>query len=146
MQQQTDSIFGEVIYSYTRASAIDDGVLVDVSELAKRAGFKFPVAITQAVWAGYITPPKESRKWGQSEAGRLGDTLFMLSQAIRKGVEGDTIYFEVIYTNGQTYERDIDGVSLSPGEIKSQTKRLKSVCGPGDNYEPVITIMKQNED
>ena len=32
----------DLIHSYTRAQAIEDGVLVDVSDVAKEAGFKLP--------------------------------------------------------------------------------------------------------
>ena len=35
-----ESIFGDVIYSYTRAQAIEDGVLVDAGPMAKEVGFK----------------------------------------------------------------------------------------------------------
>jgi type I site-specific restriction endonuclease len=45
----SDDFFGEVIFYYTRAQAIKDGVLVDVSKLASEAGFKYPVAVTQGV-------------------------------------------------------------------------------------------------
>ena len=40
-----DELFGEVISSYSRAQAIDEGVLVDVSQSseAKECGFKFPI-------------------------------------------------------------------------------------------------------
>jgi hypothetical protein len=31
----------EVIHSYSRTQALEDGVLVDISPLAKEAGFKF---------------------------------------------------------------------------------------------------------
>ena len=31
-----------VIFSYTRAQAIADGVLIDATELAKQAGFRYP--------------------------------------------------------------------------------------------------------
>ena len=41
----------DLIHSYTRAQAIEDGVLVDVSDVATEAGFKLPVAITRAAWA-----------------------------------------------------------------------------------------------
>lgn len=41
----------EVIHAYTRAQAIEDGVLVDLSGLASEAGFRWPLAVTQAVWA-----------------------------------------------------------------------------------------------
>ena len=36
--------FAPVISAYTRAQAIEDGILVDVSETAREAGFKIPVA------------------------------------------------------------------------------------------------------
>lgn len=38
----------DLIHSYTRAQAIEDGVLVDVSDVGKGADFKLPVAITRA--------------------------------------------------------------------------------------------------
>jgi hypothetical protein len=34
----------DLIYSYTRAQAIEDGVLVDVSEMAREGGIRFHVA------------------------------------------------------------------------------------------------------
>ena len=36
--------------AYTRAQAIADGILVDVSETAREAGFNIPVALTRTVW------------------------------------------------------------------------------------------------
>lgn len=48
----------EVIHAYTRAQAIEDGVLVDLSDLAREAGFRFPVAVTLGVWA-VLNPTKE---------------------------------------------------------------------------------------
>ncbi len=38
-QTSMASVFGEVISTYTRAEAIADGVLVEVSVMAKEAGF-----------------------------------------------------------------------------------------------------------
>lgn len=40
-----------LVHAYTRAQALADGMLVDVSEVAREAGFKVPVALTAAVWA-----------------------------------------------------------------------------------------------
>jgi hypothetical protein len=45
-----EEFFGEPISVYTRAQAIADGVLVDVTEAAKQAGFRIPVALTAALW------------------------------------------------------------------------------------------------
>jgi hypothetical protein len=33
------------------ADGLRDGVLIDVSAVAREAGFKFPVALTAAAWA-----------------------------------------------------------------------------------------------
>ena len=41
--QRLTDMFDGVIYSYSRAQAIAEGVLVDVTEIAKEAGFKWPV-------------------------------------------------------------------------------------------------------
>ena len=43
----------QLISSYTRVQAIDDGGLVDVSAIAKEAGFQYPVFITRNLWDGY---------------------------------------------------------------------------------------------
>lgn len=73
-----------LIHSYTRAQAIEDGVLVDVSDVAKEAGSKLPVAITRAAWARYVEVPRGLELRGQSVDGRLWDVLFMLHVAIKR--------------------------------------------------------------
>ena len=42
--------FGPILSAYTRAQAIEDGFLVDVSDTAREAGFGIPVAVTRSVW------------------------------------------------------------------------------------------------
>ena len=44
-EKTTESIFGDVISTYTRAQALEDGVLIDPGTMAAEAGFKWPVAI-----------------------------------------------------------------------------------------------------
>ena len=73
-----------LIFSYTRAQAIADGVLVDLTEWARETGFRVPLACTSAVWHGYIVPADELRPVGQSERGRAHDVLWLLYVAIRK--------------------------------------------------------------
>ena len=120
-----------VIFQYSRAQAIEDGVLIDLTEWAKETGFKFPVACTAAVWNGYIVPTDRTRELGQSERGRGHDLLWMLFNAIRKHGNGDTLLFQVMFL--QTPNRHV-------------IVKLKSVCGPGDRGEPVLTIMMPGED
>ena len=68
----------DVISVYTREQALEDGVLVDVSPLARESGFKIPVAITNGVHAK-CQPPKGGTM-GQSYDGRCHDVLWMASQ------------------------------------------------------------------
>ena len=126
---------GTAIFSYTRAQALEDGVLVDVSTLAQEVGFRFPVAVTSALWADISTIPEGS---GQDVTGRLWDVLYMGALAIRRAVAADGDTDTVKY-----------GVILSmPGDVpgEEQPYMVKSVVGPGDDLEPVITLMKPHED
>ena len=44
----------EVVSCYTRANAIADGVLIDVTERACQVGFKLPTVVTATVWSSII--------------------------------------------------------------------------------------------
>ncbi len=72
----------DVISTYSRAEALADGVLVDVSEMAREAGFRFPVAITAGVHALLSNIPEKS---GEDYDGRLWDVLWMASLAAKRG-------------------------------------------------------------
>ena len=37
-------------YTGSRAAAIAEGTIIDVSDLGRQVGFKWPVAMTKAVW------------------------------------------------------------------------------------------------
>jgi len=137
MSNELKNSFGEVIYAYTRAQALEDGVLVDVSETAREAGFKIPVAVTRAIWDQCIewTDKDTDNQTIQDEAGRLWDVLSMLMFAIKRDRSG---------TDRLVYQLAViprDGKSHSPKRIK-----LKSCIYGGDKSEPVITIMLPNED
>jgi len=120
-----------IIHSYSRAQAIEDGVLVDVSQMASEAGFRVPVAMTATVWAEYVRVPAEVS--GQDESGRLWDILWMLRVAIgRSASSGSELLFSLIVRNDDA--------------LPAQQVELKSICGPGDRGEPVITIMFPHED
>ncbi len=114
----------ELIHSYSRAQAIEDGMLGDFSELGKEAGIVYPVAITSGMVA-VINPSKYSIKSGQSFEGRLWD-VFTMFKFYAKNNKGDTILFKV--------------------RIGRKNEIFKAVVGPGDTSEPVITMMLRNED
>ena len=61
------------------------GVLIDVTATAREVGFKYPTAVTSAVWANYVRVPEGVT--GQDEQGRLHDILWMARLAISRGPE-----------------------------------------------------------
>ena len=120
-----------IIFSYTRAQALEDGVLIDMTDWAREIGFTVPVACTAAVWNGYVVPPDGTRELGQSERGRAHDVLWMLWNAIRRSEGGDQLTFDVIFLQSNR---------------RHKTVTFKAVCGPGDGGEPVVTVMMPSED
>ena len=58
----SESLFGEVIFSYTRAQAIADRALIDVTPTAAEAGFRFPVAVTSDLMAAICERRRENRE------------------------------------------------------------------------------------
>ncbi len=118
-----------VVSTYTRKMAIEDCVLMDVSDTAREAGIVYPVALTERVVNEVVMPDEQSAAQGQDAEGRLWDVLWM---------------FRTIapVTPDSQFEYDL----LVVQQGKMQTVRLKAVCGPGDHGEPVITIMFPGED
>jgi hypothetical protein len=104
-------------------------VLIDVSAAALEAGIRWPVALTRAVWERCVTVPPGVAC--QDEAGRLWDLVWMLACAARRS-EGTEVRFGV-----HVRKDNRDG---TPPPV-----RLKALCGPGDQGEPVITAMLPNE-
>ena len=80
-----------LVHVYTRAQAMTDGVLVDVSATAAEAGFRIPVALTLGVWADCVSwsaSDTEHTAMPQDEAGRLWDVIWMARAAARAERQG----------------------------------------------------------
>lgn len=124
----------DMVSSYTRAQALEDGVLVDVTRMAKEAGFKVPVAMTNAAWCDCVAWGEEDKPGlGQSEDGRLWDVLFLAVMATRKA-EGNQAPFSV-------FRVPREGVAVMP-----ERAELYLWIHPGDEGEPVCTILLEGED
>lgn len=120
----------DLIHCYTRADAIADGVLVDVTATAREAGFRVPVALTQAAWGDCVFWSAEDNTDGiyQDESGRLWDVLWMASLSARSNKGVSQLSFVVLrIPRGST-----------TGE--PQPVSLLMDIGPGDQGEPVVTI------
>lgn len=126
-------IFESGPYTYSRQDAINDGSLIDVSDLAKTAGFRYRVAISRAVWTDCVewSDADREKQIHQSMDGRLRAVLFMSERMARHGSALD--YFQV-------FRVPRDGYSRQPKLVK-----LKMVCNIGDEGAPVITIMQCDE-
>lgn len=118
----------EIISTYSRAQAIDDGTLVDLTEWAKETGIKFPLAVTREVWNQYIDVPEGVEC--QDERGRAHDVLWMFACAAKR-FSGSELRYQLYVRNDNR---------------RPKLVTLKAVCGPGDDPRPVITIMLPEQD
>lgn len=126
----TPSLFedDDLIFRYTRAEALADGALVDVTPTAQETGFKFPVAIT-ATLHHRLTPNGYEQAVGQSYDGRLWDVLFLAAVRGRR-LNGSEARFSVLMA---------EQAEGHPHMVQ-HTLDLYMHLGPGDAGEPVITI------
>jgi hypothetical protein len=134
MKDQTNnSPFGEVVYSYTRAQAVADGMQVEVSKVAAEAGIRFPVFLTRTVYDAYVIVPPGAT--GQDEAGRLWDILWMLRFAIQRKARPGVARIPVAL-----YVRNDDRTA--------RLVKLIAQCGAldVDDPQPAITVMMPDED
>jgi hypothetical protein len=124
--------FGEVVYAYTRAQAVADGVQVEVTKTAEEASICFPVFLTRAVYHAFVTVPPDVT--GQDEAGRLWDIVWMLRFAIMRSQPGsDRVPVELYVRNDNR---------------AAELVKLVAACGPldMDDPRPAITVMMPDED
>ena len=126
-----ESQFGETIFDYTRRQAIADGVLIDVSEMAKEAGIKLPSAVTTALWHQWIVPDEESESAGQSMSGRLWDVLNVFRFVASRQPDEDRVTFPVTSIRKGVHAVDVE---------------IKAVIGAGDQGDPVLTFLLPEED
>jgi hypothetical protein len=130
-----------LIFSYTRAQAIDDGVLVDLTLLNGKHGnrqpFNMHVACTSTVFEKYINWPDHDgiEKSEQAIAVRVWDVLYMAALGARTQKEGVQEFLYIVYSTPP----DVQFAEAVP-------VKLKCHIGPGDQGEPVITIMLPHED
>lgn len=130
--------FGPIIHQYTRAQAIADGELVNVTHQARELGIKLPVALTRRVWQDSVAwTDADTRNTGipQDEHGRLHDVLWLTAQKLRRLPR---------FTGHTSVE--LWRVPRNARSTKPRATHLEVVCSPGDNAEPVITIQFPNED
>ena len=128
----TDSPFGSVIYSYTRAQAVADGVQVEVTKTAQEAGIKFPMFLTRAVFDKNVAVPEGVT--GQDEAGRLFDLVWMTR-------------FTILRNRGHTDRLPV-ALYVRNDNRAAKLVKLIATCSALDidDPQPAITVMMPDED
>jgi hypothetical protein len=136
----------KVIAAYSRRDALRDGVLMDLTALAREAGHRFPVAISNEVFAilapwaegvtGDVSKPAEGQPLyglGQSFGSRAWNVLTLLLSEFRRGNVGVQVEFAPLL--------------LMPGSRSGRPEPvgLVALCGPDDDG-PCITIMLPTQD
>jgi hypothetical protein len=126
-----EELFGPVIHSYTRAQAIEDGQLVDVTTVAKEAGFTLPTVVTRHVWEDCVAW-SDDEEYPQDESGRLWDVVFMARAAAGRSRDTDLVkYMLNVVPRG----------TKANAAFAARPVSLWLHIGPGDAGEPVLTIM-----
>lgn len=127
-----DEIFGESVYSYSRKQSLEDGAQIDISNIAKEAGIRFPVYMTKSVFEKYVKVPMNV--FGKDEQRRLWDIVWMLRQAVMlNSVRSSIIHFMLAVRNDNRKPKLVD---------------LKAIVGPNDidDLSPSIVICLPDED
>lgn len=148
MSTTMTDLFGEVIHAYTRADALRDGVLVDVTDApggSREAGLLWPVAMTAAAhaatvaWGVNVDPAKPFT--GNDETGRLWDVTMTLRMRVLPRA------CRIAQQHGQA-RVPFEVLCIPPQgrSVASVPTGLVLHLGPGDDGEPVITVMLPDED
>jgi hypothetical protein len=131
-QKTNSDVFGEVIYTYTRKQAIEDGYQVLLTgkhaELAREAGWKYPVYLTRSVWD--LMEQSVASKQDGDMTGVLWNILVMAR--FGDDIANDTRAFKMMISG--CYDK----------------KRLREIylqVGPTDidDPSPAITIMLEQD-
>ena len=122
----------DMIFEYTRAQAIADGVLIDLTSCfpSDTRMFKWSLACTSTVWN--LIESAAAAEDLETPDVYVWDLAYMAFNAIKAlgNTGSDRLLFKItlpLCENGTEH-------------------RLKLVCGPDDEGEPCLTIMRIDED
>ena len=127
----------DIISTYSRAQAVEDGVLVDVSATMREAGLTMKTALTRTVYEDCVawTDADTKRQTYQDESGRLRDVLSMARRVVRSlSRVGDSVLFQVLR------------VPRGGRGMRPRLVTLKVVLGRDETDEWTLTIMQPDED
>ncbi len=120
-----ENFFGKPIYTYTRAQAIADGVLIDLSEVPSvKIDWKVPLACTSTVWAIIEKASKVESK----DISKVCSEIALLAR-LQFAFHPDDVAGVIFHFN-----------------VGLEMHMLKLLISGGDKGEPVLTLMLEHED
>lgn len=127
-----EKFIGGIPAAFNRVQALADGLLVDVTKAARKAGIMFPVYLTQAVFNTCVVVPEGVL--GQDEAGRLWELVRMTRLAI--------------LCSHRHKDRMTVGLYVRNDNHTIRLVKLIAICSAlaMDNPQPAITVMTVDED
>jgi len=128
----------ETISEYSRRQAIEDGILVDMTQepfgaMAKEAGVRWPIAMTATAFHQYVELTEATKQAGNDIKGRWWDVVWMYRCAVGRSRE-------------QSNELLFQFYCVTDNPSTPELVTLKAVAGPGDDGRPCLTFMLPDED
>lgn len=117
----------DLIFSYSRKEAIEDGTLVDITAIAGTCGFRLNTCITEAIYNTLCNKTVNCE-------GIDKNIRYMLREV-----------YAFIQANKHKQSDRLDVPLRLPGSEKERDV-LRVVVGPGDDEKPVLTICYQGEE
>lgn len=130
-KENIESSEGAPIHVDTRAQALADGVLIDVTPQAASRGYVFPVAITARVWSEVISAGVDVEKepeGGEKYEANIAKLLDQIGYQIRRGWAGEE-------------SADVE-VKVGPDLFVW----VQASCGRDENNDRCLTIMAEGDD
>lgn len=122
-----------IISSYSRAQAIEDGVLIDLSDIACPLFWTWPVACTAAVWQQLVAcgvDPEKEAEGGETYSRRAKQLIVCSWEAAR----------------AQRHDGERSDILQFFADTDAGSTNVWARVTPGDDGKPVLTIMLISED
>jgi len=116
----------DLIHVYSRAEAIEDGMLLDVKTVAREMGFRYPTAITHAAWHDCVA-------WNDADSERKG-VMYDENQRLRHVLARLLIAIRTSgFKDGGMRMRGIVAIApdLIVGTIASCRRSYRTALAPG---------------
>jgi len=123
-----------VIYTYSHQQAVEDGMLIDVTHVARVMGFDVPVFVTNTIWVEAICPD------GENGGNRVALFLAYVKGILRNLHEEDALEDNLIEL---PMSLPMVGVHVirDGKEVEPEERTLWLHLGANDEGEPIFKIM-----